>query len=61
MITKINRINFKDVIAKLDLGSVIYPRYITSEAIIAYVRARRASLDVILRLYIICLTIVSRQ
>ena len=45
MITKINRINFKDVIAKLDLGSVIYPRYITSEAIIAYVRARRASLD----------------
>ena len=45
VITKINRINFKDVIAKLDLGSVIYPRYITSEAIIAYVRARRASLD----------------
>ena len=33
------------VIAKLDLGSVIYPRYITSEAIIAYVRARQASLD----------------
>lgn len=30
---------------KLDLGSVIYPRYITSEAIIAYVRARQASLD----------------
>jgi len=45
VITKINRINFKDVIAKLDLGSVIYPRYITSEAIIAYVRARQASLD----------------
>ena len=42
VITKINRINFKDVIAKLDLGSVIYPRYITSEAIIAYVRARQA-------------------
>ena len=49
VITKINRINFKDVIAKLDLGSVIYPRYITSEAIIAYVRARQASLDRICR------------
>ena len=39
LITKINRSTFKNVISKLDLGSVIYPRYITSEAIIAYVRA----------------------
>lgn len=45
VITKINRITFKDVINKLDLGSVIYPRYITSEAIIAYVRAKQASID----------------
>jgi trk system potassium uptake protein TrkA len=45
VITKINRINFKDVISQLDLGSVIYPRYITSEAIIAYVRAKKDSLD----------------
>lgn len=45
VITKINRINYKDVISSLDLGSVIYPRYITSEAIIAYVRARKASID----------------
>ena len=30
-------------ILKLDLGSVIYPRYITSEAIIAYVRAKKNS------------------
>ncbi len=45
IITKINRINFKDVINTLDLGSVIYPRYITSEAIIAYVRAKTASMD----------------
>ncbi|MDY5497462.1 MAG: Trk system potassium transporter TrkA [Anaerobutyricum sp.] len=44
VITKINRINFKDVINKLDVGSVIYPRYITSEAIIAYVRAKKASM-----------------
>lgn len=45
VITKINRINFKDVISKLDLGSVIYPRYITSEAIIAYVRAKKDSMN----------------
>jgi trk system potassium uptake protein TrkA len=29
----------------MDLGSVIHPRTITSEAIIAYARAKRASLD----------------
>ncbi len=45
VITKINRITFKDVINRLDLGSVIYPRYITAEAIIAYVRARKNSMD----------------
>lgn len=43
VITKINRINFKNVISNLDLGSVVYPKYITSEAIIAYVRAKSAS------------------
>ena len=43
VITKINRITFDDVINQLDLGSVIYPRYITAEAIIAYVRAKSAS------------------
>lgn len=42
-ITKINRLAFKNVINSLDLGSVIYPRYITSEAIVAYVRAKNAS------------------
>lgn len=45
VITKINRITFKDVIASLDLGSVIYPRYITSEAIVRYVRAKKDSMD----------------
>ena len=44
VITKINRITFKDVISNLDLGSVIYPRYITSETIIAYVRAKKNSM-----------------
>ena len=45
VITKINRITFKNVISQLDLGSVIYPRYITSEAIIAYVRAKKNSMN----------------
>lgn len=45
VVTKINRINFKDVISRLDLGSVIYPRYITTEAIVAYVRAKKASMN----------------
>ncbi len=44
VITKINRITFNDVINNLDLGSVVYPRYITSEAIIAYVRAKKNSM-----------------
>lgn len=44
VITKLNRITFTDVIDSLDLGSVIYPKYITSEAIIAYVRAKSASM-----------------
>lgn len=43
VITKINRITFKNVINSLDLGSVVYPRRITSEAIIKYVRAKSNS------------------
>lgn len=45
VITKINRFAFQNVINTLDLGSVVYPRIITSEAIIAYARAKRASKD----------------
>lgn len=45
VITKINRITFKDVINNLSLGSVVYPNNITSEAILAYVRARQNSID----------------
>lgn len=44
VITKINRIGFKSVLGSLDLGSVIYPKYITAEAIIAYVRAKKNSM-----------------
>lgn len=46
VVTKIDHVNFKSTINKLDLGSVFYPRYITSDAIIAYVRARSASKDI---------------
>ena len=45
VITKINRITFNDVVDNLDLGSVIYPKFITSEAIIAYVRAKKDSMN----------------
>ena len=43
-ITKINRITFKDVIEGLELGSVVYPKNISSEMIMAYVRARQNSI-----------------
>lgn len=45
VITKINRITFTEAISSLNLGSVIYPRYITSEVILKYVRAKRESMD----------------
>ena len=45
VVTKINRFNFRGIIDQLELGSVVYPKYITSEAIIAYVRARQASIN----------------
>ncbi len=43
VITKINHLNFKSVVGSLELGSVIYPRYICAEAIIAFVRAKKES------------------
>ena len=43
-VTKINKISFTDVINRLDLGSVIYPKQITAEAIISYARAKQASI-----------------
>ncbi len=44
VITKINRITFNHVIDSLELGSVVYPKYITAETIIAYVRAKKNSI-----------------
>ncbi|MBQ6163514.1 MAG: Trk system potassium transporter TrkA [Clostridia bacterium] len=40
-VTKVNRIAFNSVIAKLDLDSVIYPRSITAEYILQFVRAKQ--------------------
>ena len=39
LVTKVNRIAFDDIIDGLDLGSVIYPKYITADYILRYVRA----------------------
>ena len=39
LVAKVNRLPYKDVIDELDIGSVIYPKYITSDSILRYVRA----------------------
>ena len=39
LVTKVNRLMFDDVVDELDLGSVIYPKYITADYILQYVRA----------------------
>lgn len=44
LITKVNRIAFEDVINSMNLGSVIYPKLITSDMILQYVRAMQNSL-----------------
>ena len=43
VVTKINRIAFDDVIKHLDLDSTIYPKNITADGILRYVRAMRNS------------------
>ena len=43
VITKINRIEYNDVINRLDLDSIIYPKNITADMIIRYVRAMRGT------------------
>ena len=40
-VTKINRIEYTDVIKQLDLDSTIYPKNITADIIVRYVRAMR--------------------
>ena len=40
VITKIDRVAFTDLIAKLNLDSVVYPYVLTDEYILQYVRAK---------------------
>lgn len=44
LITKINRIAYDNVISGLDLGTIIYPKNITAENIVKFVRAKKNSL-----------------
>ena len=44
LVTKVNRFAFDSIIDKLDLGSVIYPKYITADYILQYVRAMQNSI-----------------
>ncbi len=41
LVTKVNRIDFDDVIRHLELDTVIYPKNITSDNIVRYVRAMK--------------------
>lgn len=43
VVTKVNRLAFDEIIGHLDLGSVIYPKYITADYILQYVRAMQNS------------------
>ncbi len=44
VVTKIKRTDFSDVIRTLDLDTIIYPKNITAELIVRYVRAMRNSI-----------------
>ena len=39
IITKINRIDFDDIVSHLDLDTMVYPKNITADTIVSYVRA----------------------
>ncbi len=45
VITKVTRTNFRGIISKMDIGSVLFPQNMTSEAITAYVRGMNNSKD----------------
>ncbi|WP_343208111.1 Trk system potassium transporter TrkA [Anaerolentibacter hominis] len=44
VVAKVNRITFDDIVEQLDIGSVVYPKYITADYIIQYVRATQNSI-----------------
>ena len=39
LVTKVNKIAFTEIIENLDIGSVIYPKYLISDYILQYIRA----------------------
>ena len=43
IITRIHRISYDEIIDNMDLGSIVYPKYITAEIIIEFVRAMQNS------------------
>lgn len=40
-VTKVNKIAFQELTGSLDIGSVVYPKYITTDKILQHVRARQ--------------------
>lgn len=44
IVTKINRIQFDQLISRMDLGSLIYPKFLTADYILQYVRAMQNSI-----------------
>ncbi|MBS6195332.1 MAG: Trk system potassium transporter TrkA [Clostridiales bacterium] len=44
LVTKVNRISFDHILDQLDLGSIIYPKYITTDYILRYTRATQNSI-----------------
>lgn len=43
VVTKVNRLAFDEIIDSMNLGSIIYPKYITADYILQYVRALQNS------------------
>lgn len=43
VLTKINKLPFEEIVNSLNLGSVIYPKYLTADQILRYVRAMQNS------------------
>ncbi len=44
LITKVHRISYDNIVDNLELGSIIYPKYLTAEIITKYVRAMHNSM-----------------
>jgi trk system potassium uptake protein TrkA len=45
LITKVHRVNYGDIIGSLNIGSIIYPKNITADRIVQFVRGMSASED----------------